>query len=68
MQSSTGSLYSGVHLLPLRFVQLAFKLLGLLGEFGVVVGVQLQQGRCVASLGDGNELDLDSSVLLATPE
>ena len=67
MQNPTSSLYSGVHLLPLRFVQLAFKLLGLLGEFGVVVGVQLQQGRCVASLGNGDELDLDSSVLLATP-
>lgn len=67
MQNPTSSLYSGVHLLPLRFVQLAFKLLGLLGKFSVVVGVQLQQGRCVASLGDGNKLDLNSLVLLANP-
>lgn len=69
MQNPTRSLYSGVHLLPLRFVQLALlKLLGLLGEFGVVVGVQLQQGRCVVSLGDGDKLDLYSSVKLGTPE
>ena len=68
MQNSKRSLYSGVHLRPLRFVQLAFKLLGLLGKFSVVVGVQLQQGRCVASLGDGDKLDLYSSVELATPE
>lgn len=67
MQNPTRSLYSSVHLLPLRFVQLAFKLLGLLGKFSVVVGVQLQQGRCVASLGDGDKLDLSSSVLLANP-